>query len=52
LKTDVSDKNGKKIGEIHYFQKDFNDPDKYVPIHFQYIDPKTGKTTSDHYYFK
>ncbi|KAF6615676.1 hypothetical protein H6F38_29770, partial [Paenibacillus sp. EKM208P] len=51
LKTNVFDKNGKKVGEVHYFQKDVNDPEKYVPNHFQYIDPKTGKTTSQHYYF-
>ncbi|MCM3698613.1 polymorphic toxin-type HINT domain-containing protein [Paenibacillus macerans] len=52
LKTDVFDKSGKKVGEVHYFQKDVIDPNKYVPTHFQYIDPKTGKTKSNqHLYF-
>ncbi|WP_249043463.1 polymorphic toxin-type HINT domain-containing protein [Paenibacillus faecis] len=51
LKTDVFDRDGNKVGEIHYFQKDVIDPNKYVPSHFHYIDPKTGKTTSEHYYF-
>lgn len=51
LKTDVTDANGKKIGEIHYLQKDLSDPTKYTPPHFQYIDPKTGKTLGEHYYF-
>ncbi|PKQ89273.1 type IV secretion protein Rhs [Paenibacillus sp. BGI2013] len=51
MKTDVTS-NGKKIGEIHYFQRDVINPDKYVPTHFQFIDPKTGKTKSDHFYFE